>query len=179
MKKLLVVVDYQNDFVDGALGFTGAEKLEAGIVDAVEGTLATGGFVLFTRDTHPATYLDTREGKHLPVPHCLTGTPGRQLYGRLHRYEQASVPHTAVLDKPGFGSPDIVAAAARLCGGAPDLVELCGLVTDICVVTNALLLHTGLQDAQVRVLPALCGSGSAEGHQAALRVLRGMGLAAG
>ncbi|MGD9560603.1 MAG: cysteine hydrolase family protein [Oscillospiraceae bacterium] len=176
MKQLLVVVDYQNDFVSGALGFPGAEKLEAGIVEAVEATLAQGGFVLFTRDTHAPDYLSTREGAHLPIPHCIKGEAGHALYGRLHAYEQGTPPHTLVLDKPTFGSPDIAQATERLCGGAPDAIALCGLVTDICVLANAILLHTAFPTARVEVLAALSGSGNAEGHQKALDLLAGMGV---
>ena len=176
MKKLLVVVDYQKDFVDGALGFAGAEKLEAGILRAVENTLAAGGYVLFTRDTHGADYLNTREGRFLPVPHCIAGTPGHRLYGGLARYEETPPPRTALLDKPTFGSADIAAAAAALCGGRPDAIEVCGVVTDICVITNALLLHTAFLEADIRVLVPLCGSGDAKKAAQALDVLAGMGL---
>ncbi|NLW78038.1 MAG: cysteine hydrolase [Ruminococcaceae bacterium] len=176
MKKLLVVVDYQNDFVSGALGFPGAEKLEAGIVHQVEATLAEGGQVLFTRDTHEADYLQTREGIHLPIPHCVEGSTGHQLYGKLHTYEEHRVPGTMLLDKPTFGCVDIGKKAAGLCGGAPDVIELCGLVTDICVIANAILLHSYFPKAQMRVLAALCGSGNAAGAQGALDIMRGMGM---
>lgn len=176
MKKLLVVIDYQNDFVDGALGFAGAEKLEPGICDAVQSTLAEGGYVLFTRDTHQPDYLNTREGKHLPVPHCVKGTPGHQLYGRLHRYETDPQPRTLLLDKLTFGSPDIGQRAVELCGGPPDEVSVCGVVTDICVISNTLALHAWLPMAHVRVLGPLCGSGNAPAAQKALDLLGGMGI---
>lgn len=176
MKKLLVVVDYQKDFVDGALGFAGAEKLEPGILAAVEETLAAGGYVLFTRDTHQDDYMETREGGFLPVPHCIAGQTGHQLYGGLRRYEAEPQPRTAFVDKPTFGSANIVAAVRDLCGGAPDAIDVCGVVTDICVITNTLLLHTGFPQAQVRVLGALCGSGNRENAQKALDVLAGMGI---
>lgn len=176
MKKLLVVVDYQNDFVSGALGFPGAAALEPGILAAVEQALATGGKVLFTRDTHGADYMETREGAGLPVPHCVKGTAGHQLYGGLHRYEETCVPGTLLLDKPTFGSPLIVAAARILCEGEPDEITLCGLVTDICVVTNALLLHTGFVGAKIRVAGALVGSGNSQNAAGALQVLQGMAI---
>ncbi len=176
MKKLLVVVDYQNDFVSGSLGFPGAEKLEAGILAKVESTLAEGGYVLFTRDSHGPDYLDTREGRHLPVPHCITGSEGHRLYGGLRAYEDAPPPRSALLNKPGFGSPNIAEAARRLVGGEPDEIALCGLVTDICVVTNALLLHTAFPRAGVSVLGALVGSGNAENAAKALDVLANMGI---
>lgn len=176
MKKLLVVIDYQKDFVDGALGFAGAEKLEPGILAAVEATLAEGGYVLFTRDSHQPDYENTREGRFLPVPHCIAGSAGHQLYGGLHLYEANPPERTAVMDKPTFGSAAIAAEAAKLCGGAPDEITLCGVVTDICVITNALLLHTAFLQADMRVNAALCGSGDKEKEQCALAVLRGMGI---
>lgn len=176
MKKLLVVVDYQNDFVCGALGFAGAEDYEKPILATVENTLAAGGYVLFTRDTHPAAYLETREGQHLPVPHCIEGTGGHHLYGALRRYETTPPPHTAFLDKPTFGGPDIGERARALCGGAPDEITLCGLVTDICVLANAILLHSFFPGAAVRVPADLTGSGNRENAEAALGLLGGMGM---
>ncbi len=176
MKKLLIVVDYQNDFVHGALGFPGAAALEEGILAAVQATLAGGGYVLFTRDTHPEDYMATREGAHLPVAHCIAGTPGHALYGKLHTYEQAPPPRTALLNKPTFGSPDIGAEAEALCIGAPDEIALCGLVTDICVLANAILLHSWFPHAKLRVPHDLTASANEQNASAALRLLRGMGM---
>ncbi|MDL2323549.1 isochorismatase family protein [Ruminococcaceae bacterium OttesenSCG-928-A16] len=176
MKKLLVVVDYQNDFVTGALGFAGAETLEPDIAAAVTETLQNDGYVLFTRDTHPKGYLHTREGGYLPIPHCIEGTPGHQLFGSLHLYEETPTPHTAILNKPTFGSPDIGQAAIALCQTPPDVVELCGLVTDICVVANAILLHSFLPNASIKVRQALCGSGNTQNAGAAFALLKGMGI---
>lgn len=83
MKKLLVVVDYQKDFVDGSLGFAGAEQLEGPICEKIEAYARSGGDVVFTFDTHEDDYLNTQEGKKLPVPHCILGSEGWQLYGRV------------------------------------------------------------------------------------------------
>ncbi len=176
MKKLLVVVDYQKDFVDGALGFSGAENLLPSITETVESILQHGGYVLFTRDTHDENYLDTREGEHLPISHCIKDTPGHFLFGNLHSYEESPVANTAILDKPTFGSSDIVNSVHQLCGGAPDVIEMCGVVTDICVLTNALILHTGFPFAKLTILADLCGSGNKENEQKALDLLKGMGL---
>lgn len=176
MANLLAVVDYQNDFVNGALGFAGAELLEPGIMARIRQTLAQGDFVLFTRDTHPQGYLQTREGAFLPLPHCIQGTHGHQLYGQLHSYEVNPQPHTLIIDKPTFGCANIGAEAIRLCGGEPEVVDLCGLVTDICVVANAIILHTQLPHARIRVLQPLVGSGNERGAQCALELLQGMGI---
>ena len=104
MSKLLVVVDYQKDFVDGALGYPGAEALEGPLCDKVKAALADGWKVIFTRDTHAPDYLDTREGRFLPVPHCIEGSEGWHLYGRLAEFETAGSESIAFVDKPTFGS---------------------------------------------------------------------------
>lgn len=176
MKKVLVVVDYQNDFVDGALGFSGAELLEPKIIAAVENMLADDGYVLFTRDTHQEDYLQTREGNYLPVTHCIENTEGHALYGKLHFYEENTVPHTALLNKLTFGSPDIAQSILSLCGGTPDSIELCGLVTDICVVSNAIILHSFFPTASIIVNSELCGSANVQNAQAAFSLLKGLGI---
>ena len=176
MKQVLVVIDYQNDFVTGALANPAAQALEQGIAQKVQAALAAGGKVLFTRDTHEESYLSTREGRFLPVPHCVRGTQGWQLYGMLHAYEQ-NEPQAGVafLDKPTFGAEGLAAAVKALCGGEPDVIEVCGVVTDICVISNCILLHSAFLNAQVRVLAGLCAAATQEGHQRALDVLAGMG----
>ena len=176
MKKMLLVVDYQNDFVSGSLGFEGAEALEPGIFNEVEKTLADGGFVLFTRDTHDKTYLETREGKHLPVPHCVQGQTGHSLFGRLQTFEEQTVPHVHILDKPTFGSVEIGKKAEALCEGPPDSIVICGLVTDICVIANAIILHSCFPLAQIRVVESMVGSGNKVNEKAAIDVMRGMGI---
>ena len=99
-KKLLIVVDYQRDFVDGSLGFAGAEKLEQPICDKIREYTAAGDDVIFTMDTHEQKYLLTNEGRHLPVKHCIKGTPGWPLYGKVADLA-AGRTH---IEKPSFGS---------------------------------------------------------------------------
>ncbi len=176
MKKLLVVVDFQKDFVDGALGFAGAEKLEPLIAAEVDATLADGGYVFFTMDIHPDDYLDTREGRFLPIEHCILGSPGRELYGRFRPYRDNPPAHTTVVDKPGFGSCAVAKQVRELCGGDPDQIVVCGLVTDICVVSMAIILHSSFPFADVKVREDLVGTGNVEGGKAALLVLKGMGM---
>ena len=109
MKKLLVVVDYQNDFVSGALGFPGAEQIDAGIAHFAQSYLAQGDHVLFTFDSHGDDYLETREGKALPVPHCLNGSFGAQLYGKTQELccETCANSQIHVIHKRSFGmSPE-------------------------------------------------------------------------
>ena len=175
MSKLLIVVDYQNDFVAGALGFEAARALEDPIADMVKQVLAEGGRVLFTRDTHQPDYLNTREGKFLPVPHYIKGTDGWHLYGRLAAYESITLPGITILDKPTFGSAQIAPASRTLCGGDPEEILICGVVTNICVVSNAIVLHTNFLNSRITVLQDLCAAPDPADHQNALRLLAGMG----
>lgn len=166
--KALVVVDYQADFVNGALGFSGAEKLEPLILDKIDDCRSTGGQVIFTLDTHGENYLDTAEGRKLPVPHCIKGTSGHALYGKVAGAVQ---PDDIVIEKPAFGSLELADLLRRL---SPEEVELCGLVTDICVVSNAVLAKAALPESRVTVDHAACASADHEAHERALAVMRGV-----
>ena len=177
MSKLLCVVDYQVDFVSGALGFEAARALEAPLADRVEKALADGWKVLFTRDTHNADYMDSREGRFLPLPHCLKNSEGWHLYGRLAEYERSPSAGVAFLDKPTFGAEGLPAAVRALCGGEPEEIEVCGVVTNICVVSNAIVLHSAFLNAAVAVRADLCAAGDPADHENALRLLKGMGYA--
>ena len=145
MSKLLVVVDYQNDFVNGSLGFPGAEALEEPICRKIEEYKARGDDVAFTFDTHGEDYLETQEGKNLPVTHCVRGMPGWELYGRVADYCDALTP---CFHKPAFGS---MALAYYAKTQGYEEVELCGLVSNICVISNAVLVKAALPEARVSV----------------------------
>ena len=175
MRELLVVIDYQNDFVTGALGNPAAAALEPGIAARVAAQLGRGGRVLFTRDTHGTDYLNTREGRFLPVAHCIKGSQGWGLYGSLSQYETGVRDGVSIVDKPTFGCAALPAEAEALCGGAPDSIEICGVVTDICVVSNAVLLHSAFLNARVAVLKDLCAAATPEGHARALALVGGLG----
>ena len=166
--KALVVVDYQVDFVNGALGFPGAEKLEPLILKKIADCRSSGGQVIFTLDTHRENYPDTAEGKKLPVPHCIKGTPGHGLYEKV---AQAVSPEDIVIEKPAFGSLELADLLRRI---SPEEVELCGLVTDICVISNAIIAKAALPESRVVVDGSACATASAESHKRALEVLRGV-----
>lgn len=166
MKKLLVVIDYQNDFVDGALGFPGAEKLEAGIAEKIRQYRAEGCEVAFTFDTHGENYLNTHEGKLLPVPHCILGTNGWELYGSI---KDLAKPEDKRFNKPTFGSVELMQYVQA---GQYDSVELLGLVSNICVVSNAELIRAALPEAEVIVDAACTASNDGRLNAAALDVLR-------
>ena len=152
MKKLLIVVDYQNDFIDGALGFPGAEKLSPIIAGKIKKAREDGADVIFTLDTHGENYLETSEGRHLPVPHCVKGTKGHELREEIKALVE---PQDRIIEKPSFGS-----------------AELCGLVTDICVVSNAIIAKTALPEANVTVDSAAVASFDKAKHDAALEVMK-------
>ena len=175
MSKLLVVVDYQKDFVDGALGYPGAKALEGPLYDRVRSALAAGWKVIFTRDTHAPDYLDSREGRFLPVPHCIEGSEGWRLYGRLAEFETMENEAIAFVDKPTFGSIKLPEAARALCGGEPEEIALCGVVTNICVVSNAVVLHSAFLSSTITLLKDLCGTGDDAMGRKAFDLLAGMG----
>ena len=169
MNRYLFVIDYQNDFVDGALGFPGAEKLDEKIAAKVR---AYGkGHVLFTRDTHFENYLTTREGRNLPVVHCIKGTPGWEVYGQTAK-ALAEVEAPAI-DKLVFGMDVSDPAIAAVLPEAADEIELVGLVSNICVVSNAVVLQSKYPEATILV-DAQCTDSFDKGlHEKVLDVLAG------
>ena len=163
MKKLLIVVDMQNDFVDGSLGTKEAEGIVAHVKAKVEQYQEQGDTVIFTRDTHTEAYLDTQEGKKLPVVHCVKGTKGWEIIDCLQSYVQT------VFDKPTFGSVQLAHVVAR---GGYEQIELVGLCTDICVVSNALLLKAALPEIQICVDSECCAGVTPASHEAALTTMK-------
>lgn len=141
MKKLLVVVDYQNDFVDGALGFEGADKIEENILKLMKEFEERQDFICFTLDTHERDYLKTTEGKYLPVEHCIKGTNGWKIRQRV---EEADKYHLFPrFEKYTFGSLEL---GNYIRGLTPivDEVVLVGLVSNICVISNAIIAKAAL-----------------------------------
>ena len=169
MNRYLFVIDYQNDFVDGALGFPGAEKLDAKIAAKVR---AYGkGHVLFTRDTHFQNYLDTREGRNLPVVHCVKGSQGWQVYGETAK-ALAEVEAPAI-DKLSFGMDVTDPATSAVLPEQADEIELVGLVSNICVVSNAVVLQSRYPEATILVDAACTDSFDKVLHEKVLDVLAG------
>lgn len=170
MERYLFVIDYQKDFVDGALGFPGAEKLDTGIARKVRqyGT----GHVFYTRDTHFENYLSTREGRNLPVPHCIRGSDGWQVYGETAR-ALAEVEAKAI-DKLSFGMDVADPAVAGVLPERADEIELVGLVSNICVVSNAVVLQSRYPEASIVVDAALTDSFDKPLHEKVLDVLGGL-----
>ena len=169
MNRYLFVIDYQNDFVDGALGFPGAEKLDEKIAAKVR---AYGkGHVLFTRDTHFENYMDTREGKNLPVKHCIKGSLGWEVYGETAK-ALAEVEAPAI-DKLVFGMDVTDPATAAVLPESADEIELVGLVSNICVVSNAVVLQSRYPEATIIVDAECTDSFDKALHEKVLDVLAG------
>ncbi len=175
MKKALVVVDYQNDFVDGALGFLAAENIADKIYALTGKAMADKSFIVFTKDTHYDNYLDTREGRFLPVKHCIKGTDGHRLYGMLADFEDVVVPNAVILEKETFGSEKLCQVIEDAFSGEPDVIEFCGVVTNICVISNVILCQTHFKNARILVHEdATAALGDMQQHT--LAVLKGLGV---
>lgn len=159
MKRTLIVVDMQNDFIDMALGTKEAVSIVPAVKKKIAEYSARGDEIIYTRDTHFENYLDTPEGKKLPVPHCIKGTRGWEIADGLY------VPGSKIIDKPNFGWPGW--GSEELCS-----VELIGLCTDICVVSNALIIKATFPEAEVKVDSSCCAGVTVESHEAALATMR-------
>ena len=167
MKKFLVIVDMQKDFVDGALGSADA----CAIVPAATKEIAEfDGEIFVTFDTHFDNYMDTAEGHKLPVPHCIKNTDGWQLNKDIAAALDGK-PYTAV-EKNTFGSIDLPELIRKAAGDDEFTIELIGLCTDICVVSNALLLKANFPEAAISVNEKCCAGVTPDKHNAALETMR-------
>lgn len=178
MKRLLIVVDYQNDFVDGALGFEGAELLDERIAAKIDEYRDTGDYVSFTFDTHHKDYLETFEGTNLPIPHCIEGTPGHELYGqvatKLHESDD-------VFLKPTFGSTALFErllkrqSVAAAIGALPFAsIELVGLVSNMCVLSNAVIARTACPDVPIIIDAECTAAPDSDMNEKALDIMEGL-----
>lgn len=176
--KLLVVVDYQNDFVDGTLGFPGAEMLDAGIAAKIRLYSQCGDYIVQTMDTHQADYLTTREGKHLPVKHCIAGSDGWETYGETAKTiaEVKNSPRFRRVNKATFGvhPQDMMDLLAWIGDNEISQIEFVGLVSNICVISNICVFQGAFPLAQAVVSPNLIASHDPNAHEAVLEVMRGL-----
>ena len=168
MKKCLIIIDMQNDFIDGSLSNKSAQD----IIPAILEELRTGGYehIVFTRDTHTKNYLNTPEGKRLPVEHCIMGTEGWELNREILEDACFGCDSISFFDKPTFGSLGLLSHIQSQ--GDFDEVVVCGTCTDICVVSNVLILKTMKPDLNITVLGNACAGLTPEKHQAALEVMK-------
>ena len=167
MQKLLIVVDMQNDFIDGALGTKEAEAIVSGVAEQIR---SFDGTVLATLDTHEENYMSTAEGIKLPVAHCIRGTKGWELNPQIQ--DALAERDGETLEKPTFGSIQLPIWIQNHFN--PDELEITmvGLCTDICVVSNALLLKAHFPDTPIAVIESLCAGVTPDAHQAALATMR-------
>jgi len=163
--KLLVVVDMQNDFVTGALGTQEAVDIVPRVVEKVAQAAADGSTIVFTQDTHGEDYMNTQEGRNLPVPHCIDGTEGWEIIPQLQQYTAGR----PCLKKPTFGSMDLVTMVSR---GRYEAIELIGLCTDICVISNAMLLKAALPEVPMSVDASCCAGVTPASHNNALEAMK-------
>lgn len=168
MDKILIVVDMQNDFIDfekGALGSIPAQNIVPAVVEKVKNF---DGRVYFTRDTHYENYSQTLEGEKLPIPHCIKGTWGWEICDELKPYADK------IINKDTFGFTDweyLLRVNLDKKNYAPDEIEICGLCTDICVISNALILRATYPNTKIVINEALCAGSDVVGHVAALKTM--------
>lgn len=166
MKKVLVVVDMQNDFIDGSLGTVQAQGIVSKVISKIKSYPAD--CIYATRDTHGEDYLESSEGKNLPVVHCVKGSKGWEIRPEVAE----AMPQAVILDKPTFGSTELAKLLYRENEKEGLEIELVGLCTDICVVSNALLLKGFLPENRISVDASCCAGVTPESHEAALATMK-------
>lgn len=166
MKKVLVVVDMQNDFIDGSLGTVQAQGIVSKVISKIKSYSAD--CIYATRDTHGEDYLESSEGKNLPVVHCVKGSKGWEIRPEVAE----AMPQAVILDKPTFGSTELAKLLYRENEKEGLEIELVGLCTDICVVSNALLLKSFLPENRISVDASCCAGVTPESHEAALATMK-------
>lgn len=160
--KYLIVVDMQNDFIGGSLGSDAAKEIVPRVVEKVKGY---DGTVIFTVDTHGTNYLKTQEGKKLPVEHCIKGTFGQAICDELKPYA------ATIVEKGSFGTFGIV-EIIRCVRSRVEEIELCGLCTDVCVISNAMILKSAFPETRVVVDSNCCAGVTLDSHRTALDAMR-------
>lgn len=163
--KILIVVDMQNDFINGSLGSAEAEAIVPFVKNKINECICSGNEVIFTRDTHTEDYLNTSEGKNLPVVHCVKGTHGWQIADGIY------ADGAKIIDKPSFGWLGWRDEFEKIKNELTE-IELIGLCTDICVVSNALILKAMFPEITVSVDPSCCAGVTPQTHTSALETMK-------
>ena len=162
--KVLCVIDMQNDFIDGALGTAEATAVVGNVRDKIDLYRKNGDIVIFTRDTHYDNYMQTAEGAKLPVPHCIKDSDGWQISSEL------TVGESTVIDKPTFGSVELAKVISAI--DNVEEIEVVGLCTDICVISNVLLLKANMPEVPISVDGSCCAGVTPESHNNALSAMK-------
>lgn len=164
MKKCLIVIDMQNDFISGSLGTKEAKEIVSSVKKRIEKAKKDGEDIIFTKDTHTKKYLETREGKNLPVKHCIINTWGHEICDELVSYTKDAL---MVVDKNTFGYKDLPLYVEKY-----DTITLIGLCTDICVISNAILLKAFYPEKEFIIEKDLCAGTTVENHENALKAMK-------
>lgn len=173
MRNILIVVDMQNDFIEGALGSAAARAVVPAVAAKTAKAKERGDTVVFTLDTHADDYLSMHEGRLLPVKHCISGTWGHELQKDIMPFAGEGA---IIVKKPSFGSFELIDALKPIADGETSF-ELCGLCTDICVISNALLLRTAFPENDIFVDADACAGTTPAAHEAALAAMRSCHIA--
>lgn len=167
MKHFLIAVDLQNDFIDGALGTNEAQAIVSAAVNRIR---KHNGKIIATLDTHGEDYLSTSEGKNLPIKHCVKNTHGWEINAEIRK--SLDEKNCIYLEKPTFGSVKLPEIIKNEANGEPFDIELIGLCTDICVISNALLLKAHFHECDIAVNSACCAGATPDSHNAALTAMK-------
>lgn len=169
MAKLLIVVDMQKDFIDGALGTKEAVQIVPNVVKKIEEFREAGDMVIFTKDTHFDNYMETQEGKNLPVKHCIKGTEGHEICEEIKAV--IDVDSCKVYEKLTFGSSELAQDLRDGVYNDAESITLIGLCTDICVISNAMLCKTFLTETPVYIAADCCAGVTPDSHENALKAM--------
>lgn len=169
MKKMLLVVDFQKDFVDGSLGFQKAVELDKEIANRIKQAKKDGEIIIFTMDTHKPDYLETQEGKTLPVEHCIEGSDGWKLYGETGK----TIENPTYVKKPTFGGLGLIEVLKPYENENLE-IEICGVVTNMCVISNAVICKATLPESPITINSKLCASFDDVLHAKAIDVMQSM-----
>lgn len=167
MKECLIVIDFQNDFVDGTLGFDSAKNIEDKVLTKLENAKKNNTDIIFTLDTHYDNYLETHEGKNLPIKHCLKGSVGHNVYGEAKNYLE----NAKVFEKNSFGSLEL---GNYLKEKGYKKVELVGLVTNMCIISTAVITQAALPEATITVDRLAVDSFNKDLHEKTFEILEAM-----
>lgn len=171
MKKILVVVDMQNDFITGALGNAECQATVEKVVDVIKNNKYDNIFL--TRDTHHDNYMETQEGKNLPMPHCIENTAGWEIVDAVS--EAVAVCRDAdvkIINKPTFGSVELGAILREIYDKEDAIIDFCGVCTGICVISNVMIAKANCPEAEIRVFQDACACITPESHRTAIEAMR-------
>jgi len=174
MKNILIVIDMQNDFIDGSLGSKDAQNIVPNVVRLINNAVTNQDYIFVTQDTHTKDYLSTQEGMRLPVKHCIKGTPGWEINQDVYAaLEKSGLKQINFISKPTFGSTFLATQVKEKCQKESiNEVRICGLCTDVCVVSNALILKANLKDTRIVIDSKACAGTSIDNHNAALTTMK-------